>query len=88
MKDNIRDFVDNWKQWDAQTDPANPVPVNWGPRFREAGYYSVRLGSLDTWGLVHPWCEQHIGQRHYTWAGSTFWFETEQAAALFALRWA
>lgn len=87
MKDNIRDFVENWKQWDAQTDPANPVPVNWELRFQEAGYHSIGLTRLSMWPEIHEWCKQHVGKQHYAWTGNVFWFETEQAAALFALRW-
>ena len=55
---------------------------------KEQGYYPVVSDPSTAWADMHEWCEQHFGEDHYTWTGEVFWFETEQAAVLFALRWA
>lgn len=57
--------------------------------FEQAGFYSVSLG--NNWGAewpdIHKWCQEKFGREHYTWTGSTFWFENEKDAILFALKW-
>lgn len=85
-KDSIRDFVAAWTVYDV----AQGSPGLWASRFREAGYYSVPAGLKGVqqeWQSIHNWCEKQFGSNHYTWTGSTFWFETEEHAVLFALRW-
>lgn len=65
-------------------------PGLWHQRFRAAGYYSAEVDLLHhrhLWQDIHEWCCDQFGQDHYTWTGETFWFETEQAAVLFSLRW-
>jgi hypothetical protein len=93
-KDCIQDFIEAWKQWDLadrqgrQGESVRPI---WKLRFRDAGYYRVEPSSgsvTHNWQEMHSWCEEHIGARHYAWAGSTFWFESDRAAVLFTLRWA
>lgn len=93
MRHSIRDFIGDWKLRDRNNGNRNVdgnVP-QWHIRFREAGYHRAvpgRDGVGEHWQEMHQWCEQQYGQDHYSWTGSTFWFETEQAAALFILRWA
>ena len=87
MKDCIRDFVESWRPYDGPRSLTIPV---WSTRFQDAGYFSVPLtdnNRIHQWQDVHRWCEHEFGERHYTWTGSIFWFETEEAAAWFALRW-
>jgi len=62
-------------------------PGLWHQRFRAAGYHSVEVNLDHPWQDIHEWCVDQFGKDHYTWTGGTFWFETEQAAVLFALRW-
>lgn len=50
------------------------------PSVRSSGHYTVRSGMQD-------WCNEHIGEEHYVWTGSNYWFETESDAIMFALRW-
>lgn len=76
----IREFVDSHNTW-------NTTSNNWREFLKEQGYYSVSAGA-GSWADIHEWCDQHIGEQHYTWTGEVFWFETEQAAVMFALRWA
>jgi hypothetical protein len=86
MKDNIHDFIDSWKVYDNQ----HNSDVDWNSRFRCGGYYSAkpgRDGIMHRWTHTHKWCEEHIGKQRYAWTGSTFWFETKDDAALFALTW-
>ena len=75
----IRDFAEQRK-----------VQKNVREEYQAAGYYPVELGSLvlmGEWQECHRWCCDHIGEDHYSWTGGTFWFETEQAAIWFTLRW-
>jgi hypothetical protein len=57
--------------------------------FVKKGYHSVVLGfdAHRMWPEVHDWCKQNIGEQHYVCTGSRFWFEREQDAVWFALRW-
>lgn len=83
-KDCIEDFTNSWKEYDRAVVPA--AIIHWNLRFRDAGYYSVQA-TTHHWPEVHKWCGEQFGTRHYAWTGSTFWFETPEAAAWFALRW-
>ncbi len=62
-------------------------PGLWHQRFRAAGYRPVEVGLHHSGQDIHEWCCDQFGEDHYVWTGSKFWFETEQAAVLFALRW-
>lgn len=88
-KDCIQDFCDAWQAYDRKS--TNYIADrNWDLRFRDAGYYGVGLGTKSDRGRreLHKWCEEQVGKKHYAWTGTAmFWFETEQAAVLFALRW-
>jgi len=86
--DCIRDFIQGWKQWEQNL--SNDSKTKWNDRFRDAGYYSVQpsIQSISIrWPEMHKWCEQQFTRDHYAWTGSTFWFENQQDAALFALKW-
>ncbi len=62
---------------------------DWHTVLSRGGYYSVQLGRATAeWSEMHQWLNDNIGNRHYTWTGSTFWFETEETATLAALKWA
>ena len=83
----IREFAEDRKvkNWDHTT------AKNMQEEYQAAGYYPVQLGMLGLvgeWQECHRWCRDYIGENHYSWTGSTFWFETEKAAIWFALRWA
>jgi hypothetical protein len=92
-KDCIHDFIHAWKQWDQAKDQGQEGESTrplWNVRFQDAGYYSAepsRDSIRDYWQEIHRWCEQQFDTEHYAWTGSTFWFETEQAAIMFTLRW-
>ena len=79
---NIRQFADRVRekhppgQW-----------IDWHRAFTDQGYHDVALNELTQWQEIHQWCEQQFGQDHYVWTGNRFWFEQEQDAMLFALRW-
>lgn len=57
-------------------------------QMRQAGYHNVEIGQVANWASAQRWCRRTFGQDHYTWHGADFWFENEQDAVLFALRWA
>jgi len=87
-KDCIHDFIESWKQYDKESSQNHDH--YWPHRFRDAGYYRVepsRDSVTYNWQEMHSWCEEHVGPRHYAWAGSTFWFDSDRAAVLFTLRW-
>lgn len=86
QRDCIRDCVDAWRQWDGEQ---NTATINWYRRLTDAGYPCVTAGAraMTQWPNMHDWCREHIGHRHYVWAGSTFWFERDQDATAFALTW-
>jgi hypothetical protein len=93
-KDCIHDFIEAWKQWDsieASTRVNGTFRPVWNDRFQNAGYYSVVPSSaniVNSWQEIHRWCKEHVGSRHYVWAGSIFWFDSDRAAMWFKLRWA
>jgi hypothetical protein len=85
-KDCIQDFIAAWKQYDTST-MKYQTPY-WNGRFKDAGYYPVDVSnSMYNWSSIHAWCEEKFTKNHYAWAGSTFWFESEQDAIMFTLRW-
>lgn len=53
---------------------------------KAAGYIPVRMNRY-VGGELHDWAEQHLGRENYNWTGSIFWFNNQQDATLFALRW-
>lgn len=66
-------------------------PIDWNFVLTQAGYVPVsaqlrarregeRLSMID-------WCTEQFGIDHYVWTGLNFWFETEQDAIMFALRY-
>jgi hypothetical protein len=89
-RDCIQDFIENWQQWDTKT-KSQLDDYTWNNRFRDANYYGIvpsRLSTSQSWPEMHSWCEHYFGCDHYANIGYTFWFESEQDAVWFALRWA
>lgn len=79
---NLRERVDAEKaKWNNS--------VLWAEVFGRIGYTSIILEKNyhSRWSEIHQWCKEEIGTDHYTWTGSTFWFEYKKDAILFALRW-
>jgi hypothetical protein len=92
-KDSITDFIAAWRQWDEGRKYKSQAnrDWDWARRLAEAGYFGVKVGGHSIeheWPNIHRWCEDQFGKNHYSWTGSTFWFETDRDAVLFALRWA
>jgi len=88
-KDCITEFIQAWKSWD-RTQKAKEIVANWNIRFAEAGYYRAvpsRASVQHHWHDMHVWCQEQFTPEHYAWAGDTFWFESDQDAMLFILRW-
>lgn len=85
MKDCIQDFIQSWRKYDkSDTDTKFPC---WDTRFRSAGYYPVLISNITQWTQIHAWCTETVGHDHYAWSGNTFYFESDQAAIQFTLRW-
>jgi hypothetical protein len=82
----IRDFAGHRqvRDWDHST------AARVREEYQAAGYYPVKCplqGRAGEWQDIHRWCCEHMGKDHYSWTGSTFWFENERDAILFTLRW-
>jgi hypothetical protein len=60
---------------------------DWEGLLTQQGYCSVPIQTNREFLQVNAWCNQHIGEDHYVWTGSSYWFETDEAAVLFSLRW-
>lgn len=86
---NIQEFVKQ-KQGELKREmkkgKINTVP-NWQIIFSQGGYYGIELDDFAAWQQTHKWCKENFGEEHYSWTGDTFWFETAEDAAWFALRW-
>jgi len=61
--------------------------IDWNGLLEKQGYASANLSGDHHWPEVHDWCRKQFGADHYTWTGSRFWFETQEAALLFVLKW-
>ena len=72
---------------DVELPSGLPSLVDWDKLLDDAGYYSVHISSYKHWREVMTWCNEVIGEDHYTWTGYTLWFERERDAVIFALRW-
>lgn len=85
----IRDFIEVWKYYDRKLDSErrNRLYVNWNDRFSVGGYHKVTISNDGSWAAMHEWCRKTVGEKNYAWAGSTFWFEKEEDAIEFTLRW-
>lgn len=79
---SISEFIDS-----VELPPGMPSLVEWDKILREGGYYMVPVTSYNHWQQVIAWCNEMFGEDHYTWTGYSMWFETSEAATLFALRW-
>lgn len=79
---NIEEYVDSIL--DTTDDPWS---LNWHDMFVAKGYYQVNVNN-DTHPLPNllQWCDENIGIGHYTWEYTRFWFETEEDAVRFALK--
>jgi len=66
---------------------------DWDYRFRLAGYHSVPLASnknhYEKFAEAVIWCREQFGNNGFSWTGprAVFWFDSQENAVLFALRW-
>ena len=79
----LHEFIKSWMEHDRGL----RIDVDWAQRYIDAGYYRMILSDHSNWSEIHDWCEQEFGGNHYSWNGSNFWFETQEDAFRFALRW-
>lgn len=93
---NIREFIDATKEKHREhlrnhravgvlLTPGKHI--YWNEELANAGYITVKLTRSADWPEVHRWCIDNFGEDHYTWSGTDFWFESEEDAIMFSLRW-
>lgn len=94
MKDSIKNFVDAWHSYDQKDNKYRHLgSTKWNHRFRDAGYIEVIM--TPAWIFsnknIEAWCNENVGTEHYAWVGDlaacTYWFENEETALQFSLRW-
>jgi hypothetical protein len=61
--------------------------TDWDLELEESGFYKVEMGDLTRRKDIHIWCKEQFGPGRYVWTGVYYWFETEQDAVAFTLRW-
>ena len=64
--------------------------LDWQKQFRKNGYFEV-CGVAQPFSnqyIIGQWCVDKFGSEHYSWDGTSWWFDSEENAVLFALRWA
>jgi len=61
-------------------------PLDWNSTLEDQGYYSVKVRPKNK--ECYDWCAEQFGKEHFAnLSGSKFFFETEQDAIMFTLRW-
>ena len=69
----------------------NPHEVmDWNGYLEENGYIGVWIDYSSTRlkkQEMLSWANESFGNGHCYWTGSCFWFDREQDAVLFALKW-
>jgi len=83
---SIRDYIINFKKYADQA-YLDGHPLELQQQLEQAGFIRVYLNNMYVWKELHDWCKQNIGSDYYTWFGNVFWFNNEQDALLFDLRW-
>lgn len=92
MKYSIKAFTRAWQEHERKYRLYGyGSPPKWKERYTEAGFYSVKMTdypfAFDWWNDMRNWCDEQFGSEHYECVGFTFWFESEQHAVSFILRW-
>jgi hypothetical protein len=87
IKDFIREYLNSVAELGNLYNQPHSLK-DWNKILESGGYIRVEFNVThgDT-RRVAQWCREKFGADHYYWTGGAFWFETEKAAVLFALRW-
>ena len=85
-KRSIRDWIEQHKKF-ADMAYLDGHPMEMQQQLEQSGFTKIRLINAYVWKELHDWCRQFIGEDHYTWFGSTFWFSCEKDAIMFDLKW-
>lgn len=67
----------------------NPGIKSWNDILESGGYIRVII-THEHWTetrIIAQWCREKFGVDHYYWTGGAFWFDSEEHAAMFMLRW-
>ena len=65
--------------------------VDWNEYLEQAGYFCVVIDGRYTRTELRErsdWIKERCGPDHCYWTGHRFWFDREEDAVLFALKWA
>ena len=92
IKEFVRDYFEEYGRQYQRPDDLIDLNIdrkNWYDILGSGGYIQVKFPNTD-WNLtrqVAAWCRENFGVDHYYWTGGVFWFDSEEQAVLFALRW-
>jgi hypothetical protein len=64
-----------------------PSHISWEEKLKEAGYNLVTFTNFTEFNDAYHWCKQQFGDRNFFWNDCAFWFQTDEDAFLFKLRW-
>lgn len=77
---SVRTFIDNYI--------AYPGNVNrYYQLLLDEGYIPVEVNQFPG-SELQKWAMENIGWENYNWTGNVFWFNNEQDATIFRLKWA
>ena len=82
ISENCRMYIDEGGRTETLLD--------WRKQSRENGYFEVCRSKQPPPAqyIIGQWCVDKFGSEHYSWDGTSWWFDSEENAVLFALRWA
>jgi hypothetical protein len=83
----IKEFIDHISKLRYNNELVEPI--DWNDIFQSRGYFGVKVpkNTLDNGNEQWHWCNENFGSDNFTWTGDQYWFEYEEHALWFALRW-
>lgn len=88
----IKEFVGEYLEeiHSRQLEGDEPPTIDWNNMLESGGYICISSGKLGWTGEFREaaqWCREQFGREHYYFTGGSFWFDREEDAVMFALRW-
>lgn len=88
---SIREFMhQHWNEGNNIQKIKNSAdPVDWNEILQNRGYYFVKYFDqyrLHWYDVAQPWLNENVGEHHYCVTLDGVWFEDQQLALIFALK--